>query len=328
MRRKVRSLAAIEDPFATMAATLRRAPGTDDIRTCDVTLRRYSLTELSVKKVKMKNPFSRRQTLTGFGLIGFAGLTANLPNTAQAADLPDITSPSGNLRNLLRMSASLDPEDCPWYYNGTIFAVIGEEAPRPLMAFQGMEMYWAKKLEEGRYWFTGNTVSFMTDVETGGWLRTMKNPYTGKTLEVPAAVQGGRSGRGFLYTVNGVEPSWAADKIEDKPLKLWWTAAGDYVWLHNETVYPPGLPPPRKQRQTNFARRDHFIDPEVRKIPATFSATFFSPWPDWMEMGDQPGHVIWHASGAKLNTIKDLPPMYKARLESEHPDRMTANPDA
>jgi hypothetical protein len=276
----------------------------------------------------MTPTLTRRDALGGFTLFGLAGTGMALPATAAATDLPDLESPAGNLRNLLRMSASLDPEDCPWYYNGTIFAIVGEDAPKPIMTFQGMEMYWAKKLDEGRYWFTGNTVSFMTDVETGAWLREMKNPYTGKTVEVPAAVQGGNPDRGFYYSVDGVEPSWAADKIEDKPLQLWWSAAGDYVWLHNETVYPPGLPQPRKQRQTNFARRDHFTDSSVRKIPATFSATFFSPWPHWMDMGDRPGHVIWHASGAKLDSIKDLPDMYRARLEAEHPDRMTANPDA
>lgn len=276
----------------------------------------------------MTDHLSRRETLSGFSLMGLSGLSASLPNTAEAADLPDIETPMGNLTNLLRMSASLDPEDCPWYYNGTIFGIVGEEAPRPLYTFRGMEIYQTKKLDEGKYFFTGGTVSFVTDVESGDWLYKYENPYTGKTNDVPAAVQGHNPERGFNYSVNGVEPNWAADKIPDKPLKLWWTAAGDYVWLHNETVYPPGLPPPRKQRQTNFARRDHFTDPSVRKIPAMFSATFFSPWPRWMEMGDRPGHTIWHASGAKLNSVEDLPPDYYARIKAEHPNRMTAIPDA
>jgi hypothetical protein len=232
------------------------------------------------------------------------------------------------LTNLLRVSASLDPEDCPWYYNGTIFGIVGEEAPRPLYTFRGMEIYQTRKINDGNYFFTGGTVSFITDLETGDWLYKFQNPYTGKTNDVPAAVQGHNPERGFNYTVNGVEPNWAADRIPDKPLKLWWTAAGDYVWLHNETVYPPGMPPPRKQRQTNFSRRDHFTDPSVRKVPATFTSTFFSPWPRWMEMGDRPGHTIWHASGAKLNSVEDLPPDYYARIKAEHPRRMTAIPDA
>ncbi|MGB1877050.1 MAG: DUF1838 family protein [Rhodospirillaceae bacterium] len=278
----------------------------------------------------MIDSISRRDSLTGFGfgLMGLSGLASSLPSTARAADLPDLETPLGNLTNLLRVSASLDPEDCPWYYNGTIFGIVGEEAPRPLYTFRGMEIYQTRKINDGNYFFTGGTVSFITDLETGDWLYKFQNPYTGKTNDVPAAVQGHNPERGFNYTVNGVEPNWAADRIPDKPLKLWWTAAGDYVWLHNETVYPPGMPPPRKQRQTNFSRRDHFTDPSVRKVPATFTSTFFSPWPRWMEMGDRPGHTIWHASGAKLNSVEDLPPDYYARIKAEHPRRMTAIPDA
>ena len=261
----------------------------------------------------MKVTVSRRDMIWGLGLLGVSS-AKSFPALAENRELAEINSPSENLKHLLRMSASLDPEDCPWYYNGTIFAVIGEKAPVPIMNFQGMEIYWVEKLEEGKYWFTGNTVSFMTDTQNGEWLREMRNPFTGKTLEVPAAVQGGRPDRGFYYSVDGVEPSWAADKIEDKPLKLWWTQAGDFIWLHNETVYPPGMPQPRKQRQTTFANLKDFKNSKIRKISSAFSSTFFSPWPSWMKMDDRPGHVIWHASGIKLGSTDELPANYKKRI--------------
>jgi hypothetical protein len=45
-----------------------------------------------------------------------------------------------------------------------------------------------------------------------------------------------------------------------------------------------------------------------------------------MDMGDQPGHVIWHASGAKLDSIDDLSPEFRQRLERDHADRTTAYP--
>ena len=141
---------------------------------------------------------SRRSALTGFGMMGLAGLAADLPNTAQAADLPDIETPQGNLENLLRTSASLDPEDCPWYYNGTIFGIVGEEAPRPLYTFKGMEIYQTRKLEEGKYFFTGGTVSFITELESHDWLYKFQNPYTGKTNDVPAADSGARRIEHFL----------------------------------------------------------------------------------------------------------------------------------
>ena len=47
-----------------------------------------------------------------------------------------------------------------------------------------------------------------------------------------------------------------------------------------------------------------------------------------MEMGELPGHVIWHASGAKIASLDDLPVEFRARLEAEHPERMSAYPYA
>ena len=45
-----------------------------------------------------------------------------------------------------------------------------------------------------------------------------------------------------------------------------------------------------------------------------------------MEMGDRPGHVIWHAAGAKIASLDDLPGAFRERLERDHADRMTADP--
>ena len=47
------------------------------------------------------------------------------------------------------------------------------------------------------------------------------------------------------------------------------------------------------------------------------------PWQEWMEMGDRPGHLLWHAAGAKLNSIAELPDDYRKRAEAEYPERMT-----
>lgn len=254
-----------------------------------------------------------------------AGL-ATLPTTTEAADLPDLSKPEENLRNLIRASASLKEEDCPWYYNGTIYGIVGEESPRPLYRFEGMEMYFMRHLSPGLYEMIGNTVTFMRDVDTGEFLHEWKNPYTGAVNKVEDAVQGGKAGRGFEYSVNGVKPSMFKDQFPDKALKLWWTSAGDYVWLHNSTVYPPGMKPPRMQRQTNFTRRDQFIDPSIDSLAAMFTSTVFMPWPKWMEMGDRPGHVVWHASGAKLKSLDQLPKEYRARAEKNYPERMSARP--
>jgi hypothetical protein len=49
-------------------------------------------------------------------------------------------------------------------------------------------------------------------------------------------------------------------------------------------------------------------------------------WLKWMDMKDQPGHVIWHASGVKLQSMDQLPRAYRERAEEEYPDRLSARP--
>jgi hypothetical protein len=50
------------------------------------------------------------------------------------------------------------------------------------------------------------------------------------------------------------------------------------------------------------------------------------PWLKWMDMGDRPGHIVWHAGGAKLASINELPDGYRQRAEQDYPAMLTANP--
>ncbi len=253
-------------------------------------------------------------------LVGAAAAAGSLPSV-EGLHLP--VTPEENLTNLVRVTASLDPEDTPWFFNGSIYAVVGDAAPLELMRVQGMEMYQMRRVGPDSYMMKGTTVTFMTDTQTGDWLRELKNPFTDRVVSVPASAATSGAGRGYLYQTTGVRPSWVVDQFPDAALKLWWTTAGEFVWLHNETVYPPGLKQPRKQRQSNFVRKDHFADKSRRRLPAGFTVSFFAPWPSWLEMSDRPGHLVWHASGAKLDSVKDLPDAYRTRIEKEYPEMMT-----
>lgn len=281
----------------------------------------------------MTDELSRRFFIASAGLAslpivsGMAGCasTAALPGRAS---LPDLSLPEENLSGMLRMQASLAPEDVPWWFDGTIYAIVGEAEPAPLVRFQGWEIYWVRDLDDGTYELTGHTTTFYYDHLSGERIDEFVNPYTGKKNMVTASVQGGGAGAGFNYSVNGVRPTRFIDKMPDEPLRRYWSSVRDVIWMHTETAYPPGLSQPRKQRQTMFGRIEDFVNPAVKNIPATFTSTVFQPWPKWMDMEGEPGHVIWHASGAKIGSLDDLPAEFRARLEAEHPERMTAYPFA
>jgi hypothetical protein len=269
----------------------------------------------------------RRALVAGVGIAAFLGATQAAARVGGdlPARAPDLTVPENNLRALVRMGASLREEDVPWWYDGTIFAMVPGEQPRPLVKFEGMELYWMRQLPAGEFELIGNTVTFFRDLATGQFLSRWQNPYTSETVDVPAATQGGGPGRGFNYSVKGMRFTPLLAQLPEKPLVLDWTFVRDMVWLHNETPYPPGMAPPRAQRQTMFAPVRDFLG-DSPSLPAVFSSTVFMPWLKWMAMGDRPGHLVWHASGAKLRSIDELPREYRARAEREFPALLTADP--
>ncbi|MCK6371792.1 MAG: DUF1838 domain-containing protein [Gammaproteobacteria bacterium] len=276
----------------------------------------------------MSPAFSRRTFVWSAGLVGLVSATDALPRVGgeQPREAPDLSLPANNLRELIRMQASLREQDVPWWYDGTIYAVEPGKHPQALFRFEGMEIYWMRHLPGGDYELIGNTVTFYRDLATGEWLDTFENPFTGKINAVTPAVQGGGPGRGFNYSVKGIRFTKLMDQLPERPLVLDWSFVRDVVWMHNETAYPPGLPPPRAQRQTMFAPVASMLDDSLDSLPALFSSTVIQPWPKWMEMGDRPGHVVWHASGAKLGSIDELPGDYRRRAERDHAALMTANP--
>lgn len=265
----------------------------------------------------------------GTGLLALGAASDALPRVG--GDLPrrvpDLTVPANNLRALVRLTASLRECDVPWWYDGTIFGVVPGENPRPLVKFEGMELYWMQHLPGGAYELTGNTVTYFRDLETGAMLSEFRNPWTKALNPVPPAVQGGGPGRGFNYSIKGIRYTRMLDQLPEDPLVLDWTFARDMVWLHNWTRYPPGLPPPRWQQQTMFASQKDFLDKKLDSVPVVFGSTVHMPWLKWLDMGDRPGHVVWHAGGAKLKSIDELPPDYRRRVEKAYPSLLSADPE-
>ena len=269
---------------------------------------------------------NRRELLAGAGSLAVLGAPLSSLASGVPASGINLATPRDNLRALIRIQASLREEDIPWWYSGIIYGAEDGQAPRLLFAFEGMEMYWMRHLGEDEFELIGHTVSFLKDNESGEWLREWRNPYTGEVLEVPAAVQGGGAGRGFNYSVRGIRPTLFRDQMPERPPAYRILSGGGRIWLTKETEYPPGMAQPRLQRQTMNCLLKEFTDPTVQRLNTQFASTVFMPWRDWMNMGERPGHLIWHAAGLKLDSVESLPPAYRARLESEYPDKLTARP--
>ena len=268
---------------------------------------------------------SRRAILGGLGSLGLAGA---LSIEAGAADgtgqFPAANDRAGWLKAWLRVQASLDEQDSPWWYMGRIYAQVGEQRPNHILNLEGTEIYWPRSLGNGEYSISSRTLTFFKDPATDEMLDEFTNPYTGETLEVSANILGGPDGA--RYTNEGMIFAKHIDPASE--LRRWnwnWTASGPHVWLMASRGMTHA-PQPWLEAMTMFCRSEDFANSDIRSLRSSFSSTYFSPWLPWMGMQGQPGHLIWHSSGCKLNSVNDVSDAYLERANRLFPGKLTANP--
>jgi len=229
-------------------------------------------------------------------------------------------------RNLIRMQMSTQPGDVHWWYTGRIYAQVGNEQPRHLFNLEGTEIYWLRELPDGSFSASSRTLTFFRDRDTGEMLREYENPFTGKRVAVQANRLGGPDGA--IYSADGWR--YVGMMPADQPPKPWqveWHRSGDTVWM-TSSRFSDILPQPWLEAMTVFAPLDDFLDPDVHSLPTRFSSTYLSPWQRWLDMGEQPGHLVWHSSGRKLASVDEIPDEYRRRAEAEFGGVLTAAPES
>jgi hypothetical protein len=239
----------------------------------------------------------------------------------------DLADPGDALTAMLRIQGRLDGRDAPWWYFGKIYGVVGEAAPKLLVRYEGLEIMRLTPTGTGEFAATGATTSFFQDPRTKEVLTAFANPYTGKTNTVTPNMIGGTANPVSLYSPRGVRPGRVEpENWQPDGLHLTWDHHEDMVWLSHDRVYPPGLPQPMGESSVARAKVADVNDLDRSFVPASFSSTYFAPWPKWLEMAGQSGHVIWHADGIKLESIDKLPELFRNRMQKLYPERLRALP--
>jgi len=265
---------------------------------------------------------SRREL---FGVA--AGSIAWRPGGATAARTLDLDSPEDALTAMVKMRGSLAAEDVPHWYYGTIYAVFPNEAPVPLVDFEGSEIDYYLRQPDGSYHAYGATVSFFRDRGTGKRLTEYRNPFTGVRNEVL-----GNSisvDAHYIYSVNGFKrsddkrPLPSAPKL---PELLEWQERGEHIWLTMRRTYPPGLPMGEHQLVRGSVAELH--DPSVTKVYTTATPTYVSPWLPWMGMRERAGHLMWVGPALKLDSVEQYPRELLDFMERYYPQKLSARPDS
>lgn len=262
-------------------------------------------------------------------LLSAVGASTLLPPAAQATSAQghlDLESPVDALTAMVKMRGSLIAEDVPHWYAGTMYAVLPDRAPVPLVDFEGSEIDYYERQPDGSYHAYGATVSLFRDTITGKRLEVFDNPITGKRNEVrPNSISVKAY---YIYSVQGFTRS-----DDPRPLprdssittQLKWQTYGKHVWLTMRRAYPARLPMGEHQLVRGAVAELH--DPNAPKVYTTASPTFVSPWLDWLDMADQPGQALWVGPARKLDSVTQYPRELLDFLEKNFPEKLTAKPD-
>jgi hypothetical protein len=239
----------------------------------------------------------------------------------------DLTDREDALTALIKMRGSLEPVDVPFWYYGTIYAVLPGKTPFPLVDFEGSEIDYYERQSDGSYYAYAATASFFRDTRTGKLIETFDNPITGKRNEVqPNTISVDAH---YIYTSHGFKRSDDATPLDDDDNiadLLHWRESGDDVWLTMRRAYPPGLPMAEHQLLRGSLTELH--DPSLPRVRTTAAPTFISPWLRWLDMREHPGHTVWAGPAKKLDRVEDYPRELLGLMEKHFPEKLTAKPRA
>lgn len=264
----------------------------------------------------------RRTALSLLAAPALVGL-----KSAHAAPLNlDPTNPDHVMLMHRKLCFSADSTPTFMWLRATRMGVVDSKV-YPFWEMHVGEAFMTTDLPDGNYEVSIWTAIFYTDIETGKFLETFKNPFTGKTLSV--RYNAPRVSK-RLQTKTGEErePIDRPDMTVTRSTKIgpaW--IEGDTAWVRGDTS--TRLEPKDPERggrltqvndwSTYYGATKNVADPDNKNPPSTWIFNDFNTWSTWLEMGDQPGNYVSRGLGRKAFTFDDMPRDWKKMLADQHP---------
>jgi hypothetical protein len=174
------------------------------------------------------------------------------------------------------------------------------EGNRKLFGYNGFSAARFEAVDEG-YRMLNRETGVYRDPATGAILDTWLNPYLGREVEVlhrlndHVNVEIRREGRFSIAmvpaTVMGDDVFWSLDMFFFRPSPI---SRADYPLNVQHDMYQGA------ELTLYHARRQDIENPESTNAPGRVTFSRISQWEPFMEMGNRPGQLIFHAAGKKL----------------------------
>ena len=260
---------------------------------------------------------SRRSMLAGgAGLFAFPAAAAASTARIESRQF-DYDDPREKLKAEFRVYRDFTPEAdvLQWYY-WTMFVVADGRKVVPLVRMEGIEFSRHRKIGTDLYRIHGHNLSYPRDLYTGAFIDRLRNPITGEDVRVPPTVL--TEDPGMLYSAAGKRPLDRKDDIFTPTYSLF-RIEDDLVKVEEIRVPPDNWFTPFIEASHNWVPRKLFDNPRILRLPAGTSGGFVFPFPKWLEMGANPGHMFGLWSGRKLDGVHQLPAEFYDRTAQQYP---------
>lgn len=218
-------------------------------------------------------------------------------------------------KHWVKVRSSLDPARSTFLiWNGSIYSFIPGEKRQRLFKIVGMSVSRCIPVEENRWRFTSRELTYYLDPETGEKLQTWKNPWTDEVLTVMHVandpVQGNFRGQ-FPAQIDDDTTTLAFDIFPAYPNPLADPKFAEY------------FPNPDYQAAELFKFKiptAELFDENVLSVPKLWLTwDRIGPWVPWMKMGNRPGHLIYSATGKKIDNFDQLPQLLQDEINTRMP---------
>jgi hypothetical protein len=240
----------------------------------------------------------------------------------------DFNDPAQALDALVKMRGDLTGAEVAWYWSGGIWGMVPGEGNRKLFAYNGFSAARFEAVDEG-YRMLNRETGVYRDPATGAILGSWLNPYLRREVEVlhrlndHVNVEIRREGRFSIAmvpaTIMGDDVFWSLDMFFFRPSPI---SRADYPLNVQHDMYQGA------ELTLYHARREDIENPELTNAPGRVTFSRISQWEPFMEMGNRPGQLIFHAAGKKLPggaaELEEIDPGMHAWIVNGHREYLKA----
>jgi hypothetical protein len=243
-------------------------------------------------------------------------------------------STSAPVAALARIRARSDGQPVLWWWQGEVLGKRPGEIAKRLLRINGIGFNRLSRLPDGLWESKMSEAGYYIDADSGAFLDSWTNPYTGRVVTPPA----NRLRLRYLIEDSGlIRPSFPGAPFDGHvgaPVMV-----GDTVWSSERLAaqFPapatPTVPGAPKGLAGEPMEVTHFCasvadvnNPLLSLVPATMSHTTMWSFYPWMGMDADAGYVLSEIIGRKIAGPADIPAALRERIERDHPGFL-ANPD-